>query len=272
MCGGGALQAEGQEHLKRLLDSSGAQSGQLGRDLDREMAGGTSGCLGVNSTEGIYCLEMEVDQEGESERWCLVSASGPRMMEREARESLGKMTSCECLRGIREAVSSGHVRYLVWSSREELEGQRLEDAGGEAGGGRGLSPWGGVGRERKRPRTELWVGTHLKVAPGGVGRTKKGPVGAAVREVRRGLAVRLRSQEGSCFKRESKWPEAWNNAEKQSEMWAEMWHGLTIETLPVTLVECWVGVRSQGLRGGRWVVMEAVSGVLLSRGRAWRSG
>lgn len=111
------MQAEGQEHLKRLLDSSGARSGQLGRDLDREMARGTSGCLGVNSTEGIYCLETEVDQEGESERWCLVSASGPRMMEREARESLGKMTSCECLRGTGKQRPAG--MGVIWSGAPE---------------------------------------------------------------------------------------------------------------------------------------------------------
>ena len=89
---------------------------------------------------------------------------------KEEREGLGKKTSCECLRGIWVAGSLQHLHYLVWSSGEGLEGQCVKDAGGKAEGERGLSPQGGQGgRESKRPRTEPWVGTHLKVALGGAG-------------------------------------------------------------------------------------------------------
>lgn len=95
------------------------------------------------------------------------------MRERKGRAGSGEIIRCECPRVILEVVSSRHEDYLlVWS---------LEDAGGgKAGGGRGLSFWE-EGSQRKRPRTELWVGAHLKMASGGGGRTKKGPVGGPLK-------------------------------------------------------------------------------------------
>lgn len=63
------------------------------------------------------------------------------------------MTSCEFLRDILEVVSSRQWNYLVWSSGEEPEGRCLESAGGgQAGGGRGLSPWEGEGEEKAQDR------------------------------------------------------------------------------------------------------------------------
>lgn len=63
------------------------------------------------------------------------------------------MTSCEFLRDILEVMSSRHRNYLVWSSGEEPEGRCLESAGGgQAGGGRGLSPWEGEGEEKAQDR------------------------------------------------------------------------------------------------------------------------
>lgn len=50
-------------------------------------------------------------------------------------------------------------------------------------------------------------------------------------------------------------------------MWAEMGHKRTVGTLPVTLVECCVGVRSQVQR---WLVMVVCFQEL--PGRGWRLG
>ena len=124
-------------------------------------------------------------------------------MEKVGRESLGKKTSCECLRGIWEAGSRWHLHYLVWSSREGLEGQCVKDVGGKAKGERGLSPRGGRGRQREEKAQDRALGgDSFKGGSGRSGGTKKRPVGAAIREAGGGLGMCLRSQEGPCFKRE----------------------------------------------------------------------
>ena len=83
----------------------------------RWMVGRASRSLGVSSIPGIRCLEIGGGQEGESERWLLVSASGPTRMEKEGRESLGKKTSCECLGASGRQGPAG--TYIIWSGAPE---------------------------------------------------------------------------------------------------------------------------------------------------------
>lgn len=126
------------------------------------------------------------NREGESESLlgfrCSVSASGPTLMERDGRESLGEVTSCEFLRDLWEAVSGRHVHYLVRSSGEELAGQHLEDTRGRARGGRALTPWGARAEREKGPEQSSGWGSF----EGGLGSRGEREPGKASRSSGRG--------------------------------------------------------------------------------------